>query len=398
MAMRAARYTAGGIELPPGVYEQRDGSSPTGQSYYVVLPVKRNGAWKTVQLPGKHVPASAWARSAKAAILSALKAKDDARGRSSRGQAVGRQRMALGDYFDEWIESRVNVREATRQGYRQTFDRYIRPALGGTELQAITGEDLGRLYKGLLSTLSPSTVALVSRTLNKVLEDARRSKRIPENPNRDAEKPSKPAPEPHPWPAEDVSAFLAAIRGDRFYALWRLPAFTGLRRGELLGLTWGCIDLDGPRPKLRVEAQLIESDGTPGVPRYSKSEPKTLRGRRDIPLEPSTVETLRQWRKAQLEERMAAGEAWRQEPVPGLRDLVWTWEDGSPVSPNWASTRFKVLTREAGVWQEHRDLHSLRDTFATLCLNPPNPWPITAVSRSLATQTRTSRSATTLGT
>ena len=50
-------------------------------------------------------------------------------------------------------------------------------------------------------------------------------------------------------------AFLAHVERDRLFALWKLAATTGMRRGELLGLTWRHLDLE--RGRLRVEQQLI---------------------------------------------------------------------------------------------------------------------------------------------
>ena len=46
------------------------------------------------------------------------------------------------------------------------------------------------------------------------------------------------------WTAEQLSAFLAHVANDRLFALWRLLAMTGMRRGEALGLQWSCLDME----------------------------------------------------------------------------------------------------------------------------------------------------------
>src|SRR5689334_14153255 len=40
------------------------------------------------------------------------------------------------------------------------------------------------------------------------------------------------------WTAGEATSFLAAVRGERWYPMWRLVLATGLRRGEVLGLRW----------------------------------------------------------------------------------------------------------------------------------------------------------------
>jgi len=46
------------------------------------------------------------------------------------------------------------------------------------------------------------------------------------------------------WDEDEVRAFLAAARSDRFFALYLLALSTGMRQGELLGLRWGDVHPD----------------------------------------------------------------------------------------------------------------------------------------------------------
>ena len=88
------------------------------------------------------------------------------------------------------------------------------------------------------------------------------------------------------WTARSSRASLNHGDDDRLFALWRLAATSGMRRGELAGVTWRALDLDGGAPLRRPAA--IEDAGRP-----SFGPPKSARSRRTIALDPETVDALR---------------------------------------------------------------------------------------------------------
>jgi integrase len=156
------------------------------------------------------------------------------------------------------------------------------------------------------------------------------------------------------WSGAELSRFLEYVTSDRLYAAYSLAAFTGLRRGEVLGLRWRDVDLD--RGSLSVSQTLI-------IVNYAMrfSAPKTGAGRRAVALDASTVEILRSHRVRQLEERTNLGLAW-----PSPDDLLFTAIDGQPLHPGQFSDRFDRLVKGAGVPRIR--FHDLRHTHATLML------------------------------
>ena len=78
------------------------------------------------------------------------------------------------------------------------------------------------------------------------------------------------------WSGEQLGAFLRHVADDRLFALWRLLAMTGMRRGEALGLKWD--DLDMETGTVTIRRSWIPVNGIPQM-----SEPKTKRGRRRSP-------------------------------------------------------------------------------------------------------------------
>src|SRR5690606_6553724 len=100
-----------------------------------------------------------------------------------------------------------------------------------------------------------------------------------------ARAPSVPRGERSTWTPEELSQFLASAREHRLYAAFVLLATTGMRRGEVCGLRWADVDLEGA--VLAVVQTLTTVNGAAVV-----SSPKTLKSRRRVSLDGRTVDVL----------------------------------------------------------------------------------------------------------
>jgi integrase len=109
-----------------------------------------------------------------------------------------------------------------------------------------------------------------------------------------------------------------------------------MRRGELAGLTWRALDLDGAR--LSVEQQLVPTRGG-----ATFGPPKSARSRRTVALDPATVDMLRTHRATQLLERDFAGPAYVD------RDLVFADALGGPSQPQRLTEWFSEHRKAAGI-------------------------------------------------
>jgi integrase len=156
--------------------------------------------------------------------------------------------------------------------------------------------------------------------------------------------------------SEEARAFLEAARGDRFEALYVVAVTTGMRRGELLGLRWADVTLDGTAT-LRVARQLQrmrDGSGLKFVP------PKSGKGR-TIRLPLRTVESLKAHRARQAEEKLKAGSLYQD------GGLVFATEVGTPLEPSNIDRRsFKPLLEKARL--PDMRFHDLRHTCATVLL------------------------------
>ncbi len=283
----------------------------------------------------------------------------------AEGEYVKPTADTFGVFLDEWLETvEHELRPSTFASYTSMVTKHIKPRLGGVKLQKLSALKLNSAYAGMLRDgflhaketrgLSPRTTRYAHTIIRKALADAVGWNLIPRNVADAANPPKKVQRSKKTWLADELRRFLEHVRDDRLYAAFLLAATTGLRRGELLGLSWSSLDLDGS--KLSVSRSLVSVDYAVQV-----SEPKTALGRRVVALDPATVQALRDHRSRQLEERLALGAGWGNE-----LDLVFTREDGSPIHPQAFSEAFKRHAAAAKL--PTLSLHGLRHTHATLAL------------------------------
>jgi integrase len=137
--------------------------------------------------------------------------------------------------------------------------------------------------------------------------------------------------EVRPWSLEEATTFLAVARAHRLSALFAVGVAFGLRRGELLALTWNDVDLDGGILRVRRTVHRLRGQGLVFGP------PKSTRSRRSIPLPDSSCAALQSHRQRQEMERRTAGDSWQES------GLVFTTSVGTVVEPRNLSRIFEHL-------------------------------------------------------
>jgi integrase len=272
-------------------------------------------------------------------------------------------KLSLSRYLeDEWLPSiEASVRPTTLRNYQELYDAYVKPSIGRSLLVNLTPARLNTYYAELLKTgrrnrdggLSPKTVRNVHSLLHKSLGDAVRWGHLARNPASLAAPPKAARPEMKVWSPAQLRSFVEFTRDDRLATAWLLLVTTGMRRGEVLGLTWQDVDLTNARLSVVRSLSIVNYHDVRLIP------PKTAQGRRSIALDPATVAALQAHRVRQLEERLKWG-AWNGS------DLVFAREDGTPIHPQRMSGWFEQLSRDAGLPRIR--LHDLRHSYATAAL------------------------------
>jgi integrase len=150
----------------------------------------------------------------------------------------------------------------------------------------------------------------------------------------------------------ETKKVLAAASGERLEAVWHL-ALCGLRRGEICGIRWA--DIDFAARTVSVNETNVVVDG-----RATKSEPKTARGRRTLPLAAALELVLERARTSQAAERAdaGAGRLYRSSGYLVVNEL------GDRLHPDTISDKWDNLVKRAGVRRIR--LHDARHTCGTL--------------------------------
>jgi integrase len=277
------------------------------------------------------------------------------------GTFIARDSRTIDMACEEWIASRTDIRDVTRQGYRDVLAE-IRRRVGTRRVQAFTVRDAEAMFAAMHATggrreqgLSIRSVRAARTALAQVMDDEVRHGTIFRNPVRGARLPRAGSAVPAGvWTVTEWRAFRETADGDPLAAAWRL-SLCGLRRSEVLGLRW--TDVDFEHGTVTITQGRVAVTPTASV----IDAPKSRQSARTVPVEaiaPGTVSALRALRKVQARDRLAAGSTYEDTGLVAVDSL------GRPIRPEAYSDAFRALCRQAGVRVIR--LHSTRHTVATL--------------------------------
>ena len=281
----------------------------------------------------------------------------------TKGTYVAPERETFDQVADRWLASKRDVRAVTVGGYRQAL-KPVQKLIGGRPVQSLSRRDVEGVVQHLVddgglrgTRLSRRSVVYSLTTVRQVFGYAVTEGLIAVNPALSVKPPRQQSGDKSSvtvWEPSELAAFKTVADTDVWAAGWRLT-LCGLRRSEVLGLSWDAVDLD--QGTVTVKAGRVALDGS----HTATDDPKSSASRRTVPVEsmhPGTVALLRGLRVVQARDRLAAGSAYEDNGYV-LVDAL-----GRPVRPEAYSDRFAVLCGEAGVPVVR--LHAVRHTIALM--------------------------------
>jgi integrase len=326
--------------------EQKDGIAKRGSSYSYIVRVKD---------PETGISKQKWV-SGFATKEEARSARDKARTEARTGVFVSPTKVTVKEHFEAWWEiKKEKVKPTTAENYRFLLDRYILPKFGSQLLKDLTSVKIEKMLIELIRDHSESTVRLVSIVLAQGLERAVKDRLLPLNPAKGIERPKGKKRTVTPYTSSELKRLLEELESHRLFAFFRLLAYTGGRRGEILALRWSDLDpekatLTISKNRTRLGKTVIEQDSTKGGD-----------GKRIVQLDSETLRLMKDHRKRQIEERMKAGSLWQE------GNFIFAQENGLPLDPSTPYHLFKKTAKRLGLRSE--SLHSIRHLHATELLN-----------------------------
>lgn len=283
--------------------------------------------------------------------------------RDAEGGVVADDRLMVGAFLDRWVASNLpgNVTGTTLDDYGHTVRLHLDPALGRKRLARLSVAEVDELWATKRRAgYKPNSVRIMRAVLRRALAQAEREGLVSRNVAALSQPPRVSQPEGRSLSVEQAKKLLATASGDRLEAGFVLLLSYGLRRGELLGLSWADLDRDGStlgvRRAVRRRKSARTEGGYPGgvASRVEIAELKTRRSRRVLYLTPGVVEALDAHATGQARERETAGDLWVES------GLIFTSLVGTPIDPDNFAKAFARLARSAGLghWHPHEARHS----------------------------------------
>lgn len=271
-------------------------------------------------------------------------------------------KLTLGAWLDIWIADYLgDVKPHTVASYSGHVNNHIKPALGAVRLEALTTPAIQKLYnqlqkpQGDTPALSPKTIKNIHGVLHKALEQAVAVKYLRFNPADACKLPRVQKREIHPLNEAETRAFLQAIKGNRYEALFTVVLFTGMREGEVLGLKKDKIDLK--TGKLTIDRQLQKEKKQGGE--YRLVTTKNGKGRSITPAS-WVMGVLKHHLAVQAQQRLKTGPLWEES------GFVFTDELGHHLREYNIYREFKRVADSIG--RPDVRFHDLRHTYAVVSI------------------------------
>lgn len=275
------------------------------------------------------------------------------------------------EWFEFWIENIVgDLAPNTLRNYRERYFRNIQPVIGKMLIANVKPMHCKKVFIQMDADYAGSTIRQAYITMGTMFKAARMNDLIAKHPMDGVRfsKPVRAVDDIHYLTREEQRLFLETAQRSHNYNQYALILETGLRTGEMIGLTWDAIDFE--RRTLTVN-KTLEFRHAQKV--WRAGPPKTQQSYRTIPLTDKAYDILKEvWdsRSGRKESPLLSQTLEYMDRRTGvtsrlvMRDLVFiNWRTGEPAKNSSYDTHLYKLCDEAGI--NRFCMHALRHTYAT---------------------------------
>lgn len=266
------------------------------------------------------------------------------------------EHLTVATYLAAWSEGLTGLRPRTLDSYRAIVEDHLVRRIGHLSLLELRAADIRRMVRVVETEIGTRTAGYALTVLRIALNVAVRDRILERNEAAFVTAPKSQALEHRPLTVDQAGQLLEQVHGDRLEAFYVLAIQTGWRRGELLALGWDDVDLEAG--VARVSRTLLYRPGDA----YELVRPKTARSRRSTSLSRRAIAVLRERKRRQAEEQLAAGPGWS--PDWRKAKLVFATKTGGAIAGTTVGHALHRHLRAAGLPPQR--IHDLRHFHASM--------------------------------
>ena len=274
-------------------------------------------------------------------------------------------------WFDFWIENIVgDLAPNTIRNYRERYVHNIQPVMGKMMIANVKPMHCKKVFIQMDADYAGSTIRQAYITMGTMFKAAKMNDLIAKHPMDGVRftKPVRATDDIKFLTRDEQRVFLETAKRSRNYNQYALILETGLRTGEMIGLTWDAIDW---KARTLTVNKTLEFRHKQKV--WRAGPPKTQQSYRTIPLTSHAYDILKQL-YSQVSERKESellnstleymDRRTGETASLCMRDLVFiNWRTGEPAKNSSYDTHLYKLCDEAGI--RRFCMHALRHTYAT---------------------------------
>ena len=279
--------------------------------------------------------------------------------------------MTVDEWFEYWINHIVgDLAPNTRRNYRERYKRNIQPVIGGMKLSDVKPLHCKMVLNNMDEDYAGSTIRQTFIAMGTLFKSALMNDLIAKHPMDGVRytKPIRAVNDIKFLTVEEQQKFLEAAKRSHNYNQYALILQTGLRTGEMIGLTWDAIDFEKRTLTVNKTLEYRHKQGY-----WRAGPPKTQQSYRTIPLTNQAYEILKEIesKKGERKESESLSQTLEyidrrtgQKKTLVMKDLVFiNWRTGEPAKNSSYDTHLYKLCDEANI--KRFCMHALRHTYAT---------------------------------
>ena len=274
-------------------------------------------------------------------------------------------------WFSFWIENIVgDLAPNTLRNYRERYKQNIQPIIGKMLLSDVKPMHCKKVLLSMDADYAGSTIRKTYITMGTLFKAAKMNDLITKHPMDGVRftKPVRAVADIKCLTTDEQQKFMKPAKRSHNYAQYALLLETGLRTGEVIGLTWDAIDWKARTLTVNKTLEFRHKQKT-----WRAGPPKTQQSYRTIPLTSHAYDILKQL-YSQVSERKESellnstleymDRRTGETASLCMRDLVFiNWRTGEPAKNSSYDTHLYKLCDEAGI--RRFCMHALRHTYAT---------------------------------